>query len=251
MEDLENKRLNQIFAYARYLSWADLQRRVFEEEMSKEVPPSDLNAARDHEWCWFGLMCYWYSSLYVVIEAWEKLGFTDPIVDRLLSGPSQFPSLLRRYRNAIFHYQSSLDDPRFVELLEHGAEHVYWIRSLHYELVRSFAEHLDGLMIEGEGRTELRGAVERLVHWYPYKEAPEIASLEGTLREGRDTLAKHPSDQTQARRELESALEGAESILREGRQKWAKMRAKMLGEAGVGGELEVGTPPNPGPPADR
>jgi hypothetical protein len=237
MEDLESKRLNQIFAYARYLSWADLQRRVFEEELSKEVPPSDLNAVRDHEWRWFGLMCYWYSSLYVVIEAWGKLGFTDSIVDRLLSGPKQFPSLLRRYRNAIFHYQESLIDPRFVELLEHGAEHVYWIRSLHYELVRSFAEHLDGLLGEGEGRTELLGAVERLVHWYPYKEAPGIASLEDTLREGRDALAKYPSDQTQVRRELESTLEGAKLTLREGRQKWAKMRAEMLGEAGVEGDL--------------
>ena len=98
--------------------------------MKNEVDPAAV-ASREHEWRWFGLMCYWYSSLYVVVEAWDQLGFSEPVIDRLLPHPKQFRTLLRRHRNAIFHCRQSLLDPRVVELLAHGAVHVYWVWALH------------------------------------------------------------------------------------------------------------------------
>lgn len=146
-EDLQ-ERLEQILAFARYLSWADLMNELFEEEVAKDVDEVDAAALREHEWRWFGLMCYWYSSLNVVVEAWDHLGFSDPVVDRLLAHPKQFRALLRRYRNAVFHYQKSLLDPRFIELLAHGAVHVFWISALHGEFVRFLAEHLSAQMVK-------------------------------------------------------------------------------------------------------
>jgi len=233
MNDELQKRVDQTFAFARYLSWADLLKTLFRAEMAREAPVSDTDEFREHEWRWFGLMCYWYSSIHVVIEAWDQMGFADPVIDRLLAHPRQFRTLLRRYRNAVFHYQSSLLDPRFVELLEHGAAHVYWVEALHEELIRFFAEHLASLMVTNEQRAEQRDHVEAVVHWYPRREAPQLESLQRTLVYGREMLAKYPDDRSEERQEIERSLESAEAALRAGRRNWAALRAQILREAGV------------------
>ena len=233
MSDEIQERVDQTLAFARYLSWADLLKTVLEAEMANEASASDADASREHEWRWFGLMCYWFSSLHVVIEAWDQLGFADPMIDRLLAHPKQFRTLLRRYRNVVFHYQLSLLDPRFVELLEQGAACLCWVRTLHEELIRFFAEHLAGLMVTDEQRAELREHVEAVVHWYPCREAPQLVSLERTLAYGRQVLAKYPDDHSEERQEIERGLDSAEATLREGRRNWAALRAQILREAGV------------------
>jgi hypothetical protein len=226
-------RVDETLAFARYLSWADLLSRLFEAEVGDEADPADAEALRQHEWRRFGLMCYWYSSLHVVVEAWDELGFSDPVIDRLLAHPKQLSSLLRRHRNAIFHYQRSLLDPRFVELLATGAVHVYWIRALHDEFVRFLADDLAATMVTDAQRAELRESIESIIHWYPSREAPIVESLERTLASGRELLGKYPDDQSEERREVERALESTEATLREGRQNWATLRARILREAGV------------------
>lgn len=231
-DELQN-RVDQTLAFGRYLSWADLQNSLFEAEVAKEVAASDAEASTKHEWRWFGLMCYWYSSLYVVVEAWDQLRFSDPVIDRLLAHPKQFRTLLRKFRNATFHYQPSLLDPRFLELLGHGAVHVFWVRALHDELVRFFAEHLDRQMATDDQRAELRENVEAIIHWYPNREAPQINSLERTLAYGRELLAKYPDDRSEGRQEIERSLESGEATLRDGRRNWAEWRAQVLREAGV------------------
>jgi hypothetical protein len=62
--------IDQLFAFAWYLSWADLQAAVFEEEMNREWDADNPVAVKEHEWRWFGMMSYWYASVNVVIEAW-------------------------------------------------------------------------------------------------------------------------------------------------------------------------------------
>jgi hypothetical protein len=173
--------VEKMFAFARYLSWADLQDRLFETEMGNQPNSSDADAGREHEWRWFGLMCYWYASLHVVIEAWDELGFTDPVVDRLLAHPMDYRRLLRRYRNAVFHYQDSVLSPKIVELLETGGVHVYWVRALHDEMVRAFNEYLGGLVVTDEQRSELRESIQSIVNWYPHRETRAVDSLERTL----------------------------------------------------------------------
>lgn len=68
--------------------------------------------------------------------------------------PHQYSSLLRRYRNAAFHYQLTVDDGRFDALmLEHNA--LVWAGELRRELIRFFAERdadrslLDTWLMEG------------------------------------------------------------------------------------------------------
>lgn len=49
-----------------------------------------------------GLVVHWLASLLVVVEGWERLGLTDPAVDRLVSLPHA--STLRNFRNVIYHF---------------------------------------------------------------------------------------------------------------------------------------------------
>jgi hypothetical protein len=62
----------------------------------------------------FAAMSVWYALLYVVIEGYRELECKDENVDRLLS-QDEYVQTLRRFRNAIFHYQ---EDPLPKKLFE-------------------------------------------------------------------------------------------------------------------------------------
>lgn len=72
-------------------------------------------------------MSYWYGGLYVVVEGWQELGLSDPIVDPLLK--SSNVQLLRRYRNGIFHFQKDYMDERFHKFMA-PKDCVPWVRDL-------------------------------------------------------------------------------------------------------------------------
>ena len=44
------KLIEDTFAFARYLSWADLQKTLFETETDIEPVPTEPTAVRKHEW---------------------------------------------------------------------------------------------------------------------------------------------------------------------------------------------------------
>lgn len=233
------KRAEQTLAFVRYLSWADLLRQIYEAEATAEVPAGNISASRNHEWRLFGLMCYWHSSLHVVIEAWDEIGFTDRVIDQLLSHPKNFRTLLRRYRNAIFHFQPSVIDPRIIGLLEQGTTGVFWVQGLHDELLRFAAEHLSAAMATDEQRAEFREDIEAIIKWYPSREAPQIDALEQTLMRGRKTLSDHPDDQSAERNEVEENLRAGEAALQQGRRALARLRAQLLRKAGVEPDDEI------------
>ena len=197
------------------------------------MPQSNGDAVREHEWRWFGLISYWYASLHVVVEGWDDLKFSDPIIDRLLQHPMQFRDLLRSYRNAVFHYKRSPFDDRFAVLLRHGVVLVCCIRALHDEFIRFYVEYLSSLMVTDEQRSELRKCFEDVLHWHPYRQGRAVDSLERSLRAARELLNKDPDDESTERANLERCLDDAERTLREGSQNWATLRTHLLREAGV------------------
>ena len=226
-------RIAAMISFTRYLSWADLQRTLFEEEMGSEPGADDPSAMRNHEWRWFGLMSYWYASLYVVIEAWDNLGYVDPIVSQLLSQPSDLRMLLRRFRNGVFHYQESLLTPKILDLLETGSAHVYWVWALHQEIVRAFEEHLEQWMVTDELRVDIRRSMESIVNWYPHTLPSSMESLGETIIQAHQILLHNPDDGSEARRSLKEAFEGGLRVLNEGKQKWPEFRAEILRKAGI------------------
>jgi hypothetical protein len=90
-------------------------------------------ALSDDDLCRTRAFCnYWFASLYVVTEGWRRLRMKDSTIDTLLT--QDHLDLLRRYRNAVFHYQPEPSNPRFTDLA--SAQTLHWV----YALTEAFAE---------------------------------------------------------------------------------------------------------------
>ncbi|MGB9722005.1 MAG: hypothetical protein ACPL28_11080 [bacterium] len=101
----------------------------------KEKKLTNENAQKDDIEL-FMYMSLWYGVLYVVIEGWRELRLRDKIIDSLLM--SSNVNLLRRYRNAVFHFQKDYYDERFMEFITKGKNCVEWVRNLHEQFGRFF-----------------------------------------------------------------------------------------------------------------
>jgi hypothetical protein len=228
----ESTLVERISSFIWYLSWADLQRAVFQEEMNREVDADDSDALREHQWRWFGLMSYWYASLNVVVEAWDALKLHDHILDRLL-GASNMRYLLRRYRNAVLHFQCPITTPKYLELLREGEAHVFWTEALHHEFVRSIFDYLSDWTVTSEQSAELRESVEDALHWYPYQHHRAFDVSERALARARQMLSQHPNDGSEARRALESAVEEAARSVACAQRSLEELRDEVLRRAGI------------------
>lgn len=70
-----------------------------------QMPEALVKAGQLHSS--FMRLSVWYSLLRVVVEGYQELKLSDPKVDEYLQRV-EYVEALRRFRNAIFHYQ---DDP--------------------------------------------------------------------------------------------------------------------------------------------
>lgn len=71
----------------------------------------------------------WYSLLYVVVEGYRELKLDDARINALLAN-EQMTDALRRFRNAVFHYQEDPVGPKLMVFLE-TKESETWARQLH------------------------------------------------------------------------------------------------------------------------
>lgn len=71
----------------------------------------------------------WYSLLYVVVEGYRDLKLADTHINVLLAN-EQMTSALRRFRNAVFHYQEDPIGPKLIVFLE-SKESETWVAQLH------------------------------------------------------------------------------------------------------------------------
>lgn len=69
----------------------------------------------------------WQSTLYVVIEGWQKLGLSDPAIDMLLQSPNV--EALKLHRHGTFHFHEQLKPPLYRELLQ-SPDAVEWVHRL-------------------------------------------------------------------------------------------------------------------------
>jgi hypothetical protein len=118
-----------IFTLHRYFIWTNRMRNHFLDAVEAQGPvPNTRPEMTDQEretaefearaWLLppFLYGSYWLASLYVLVEGWKNLKLSDPAVDALLD--DRFVSLLRRYRNSIFHFQPKYLDHRVEEFMQ-------------------------------------------------------------------------------------------------------------------------------------
>lgn len=130
---------NPVNILHRYYIWANRMRLHFEEIIMKHTKQQIDNHTFRIESIMY--MSQWYGLLYVVIEGWESLRLSDNTIDNLLKSPNN--DLLKRYRNAVFHYpkKRQYNDKRFEAFFKEQTT-VKWIRSLNLEFGRYFIDTL-------------------------------------------------------------------------------------------------------------
>jgi len=132
------KNSHEILALHRYFIWANKMRTDFDALLERQtqgrIDQDDLKIES------FLYMSYWYGGLYVVVEGWKELRLSDAVIDQLLK--SSNVTLLKRYRNGVFHFQKQYYDNRFLEFIEEGKNSVEWVRNLNREFGRWFLEWL-------------------------------------------------------------------------------------------------------------
>lgn len=123
---MEEKELKQaVQSLHKYFIWANRMREHFYKlvPVVANAPTQDRFSTEAIEAELY--MNFWYGELHVVIEGWQELGLSDPIVDGLLDSPNL--ELLKRYRNGVFHFQKDYFDDRFIDFMTKGRDTASWV----------------------------------------------------------------------------------------------------------------------------
>lgn len=150
------------------------------------------NNTRDERVATFAMFHYWLGALQVAVEGWRSLCLADPEIAQLLSD-TQHCDVLRRARNAIFHFQRSLRHSGYAGLYEQLTLVGPWAMELDNALGRFAVDHPTRAgtpespsrareVGELAARQRLASAVERL---YEVVDSPDA-----TADELRDQLKK-------------------------------------------------------------
>lgn len=102
------------------------------------LPPELLAPGEIHSS--FMMVSIWYALLYVVVEGYRAMNLNDIEIDRLLS-QADHVERLRRFRNAIFHYQEDpISEKLMAFLLADNSEN--WIHELNRAFKKFFEREL-------------------------------------------------------------------------------------------------------------
>ena len=108
-----------MIAWGQYIHWANIQ-----YEQNSRIAEEDCHYSR-----LIGVGSHWLAAQYVVIEGWEQLKENDDDINQLLTEYQDFVSILRKCRNAVYHYQNKILDKRIQDALKEP-ELFYWAAAL-------------------------------------------------------------------------------------------------------------------------
>ncbi len=172
-------RLPKLMIVYRYFLFADQMRKaLFKSLKQKEyrIGMRDINEYRYYLVFHFGepgiYMSLYYASLFVVIEGWKELGFSDPTIDSLIK--SDNVTLLRRFRNSVFHFQKNFPSAKWLELIDQGEASASWILELRNAFSKYFLDEKNwestGLVIPEGLKKQIKKAnlleIEKIVDDY-------------------------------------------------------------------------------------
>lgn len=151
-------KLLKIIAWGQYVHWAELQ---FSRVMSTYDDESISDADR------IGLIAHWLASERVVLEGWTELGLTDNTIHLLITRYPEHCDVLRRCRNAVYHFQTELLDSRIAKCLLDENEELKWCFAIHYEFQRYLVKYPYLLKGSWEECNELAIEIRKAIGWHP------------------------------------------------------------------------------------
>ena len=148
--------IHRFAAWGQYLHWAHLQ---FERYTAVEEDASASSRT--------GAAAHWLAAEYVVLEGWRELGFSGGAVSRLLDLYPEHCDTLRRCRNAVYHFQANLIDPRITKCLLNEAEELTWSIALHEEFQRSLVAYPYLHSGTFDEQADLADELAACIGWFP------------------------------------------------------------------------------------
>ncbi|EOV0164572.1 hypothetical protein ACOIWV_004530 [Vibrio parahaemolyticus] len=103
-----DQELDKMMALGQYVHWSRLQFNSMKYAFEADCSRAEL----------VGRMAHWLAALYVVVEGWQDLKRPDKRINEIIDTYSEFSDVLRRCRNAVYHYQKSQFDKRIECALE-------------------------------------------------------------------------------------------------------------------------------------
>lgn len=210
---MKQRKLDRLCSWGRYLYWSDIHfRQYYELEDKSTAEEGPIEKMR-----FFASISLWLASLYVVVEGWKELGEKDRKIDELVDECPQYIDLLRKYRNAVYHYQPSLLDNRFFQFTGEN-ESLIWAMTLELEFQRflwELPEKYCGEAVEtDEIRNEIRNELEKIIGWIPSNILrARKHNLEKLKTQALKLLASSGNEHNAAARGLRNAIEMIEKVI--------------------------------------
>jgi hypothetical protein len=142
------KGIRNVFNYPalhRYFLHASRNRDLFVAEQTRSPHLLHKDRSRAH-------LELWYACLITVLEGWKREKINHAPVTEMARDHRKI-DLLKKYRNAVFHYSPDYDDPRFVAVSEEA----------------DFVERLANLLQSAAQANGVRGRASR---WCPISSSP-------------------------------------------------------------------------------
>ena len=109
------EKIIEVASCGKYIYRSDIDRHNFEHRVQ-----NDDSGIR-----FFTYSSQWLASLYVVAEGWDSLKLSDTAIDKLLSVYEDYVLIIKRCRNAVYHYQKDILDKR-IEKAVSNKELLVW-----------------------------------------------------------------------------------------------------------------------------
>ncbi|HDL7785388.1 TPA: hypothetical protein PXP32_000819 [Yersinia enterocolitica] len=122
---IKNEKITKMISWGQYIHWARIQYENYSKVSKEDCHYTKL----------IGVSAHWLASQYVVIEGWLELKEDDKVINLLLDEHSDFVAILKKCRNAVYHFQNEIFDKRIQQV---GKENklLDWVVSLQQEFER-------------------------------------------------------------------------------------------------------------------
>lgn len=122
---MQAEAFESIISFGQYVHWSQIQFdhfRTFNEERND----ADF----------IGALAHWLASVYVAAEGWRELDLSDSTISSLITKYDDVYKLMRRFRNAVYHFQADPMSVKIIDFLAPGTESYPFARALQFELQR-------------------------------------------------------------------------------------------------------------------
>ena len=186
--------LDKLIAWGQYMHWAELQ---FQQFKARD-PTTDVAAA-------IGTVAHWLASEYVVLEGWRELNVPSGRISALIQSYPEHQDLLRRCRNAVFHFQKQALDPRLSTVLADEREELRWSIALHFEFQGQMIHIVAALAKRSPDPDDVVATISRAIGWFP--EHPLSAKVNELYAMAAEIAVRTAGDESTAALDLKAYSE--------------------------------------------